>query len=202
MNEEWRDVTGYEGLYQVSNTGKVKSLDRYVKARSDSKMIKRGTVMKLQESHKGYCIVSLHKENNIKSFSVHRLVAEAFIPNPMRKPQVNHKDCDKKNNMVSNLEWCTQDENMRHASDNGIYNNKSSKQLSAIRKNQLIASEKRKKAVNQYSVDGLFIRQFASMTEAEKETGTSLSKISMCCNGKRKKANGYKWGIEKEKQNG
>lgn len=198
MKEEWKDIAGYEGFYQVSNQGRVKSLDRYVNAKLGSEMMKKGVLMKLQSSHKGYSTVILHKNCKSKTQQVHRLVAMAFIPNPLNKPQVNHIDCDKKNNRPENLEWAAQDENMAHAVRNGIYSNFSGKQLEAARASIKIACEKHKIKVNQYSLKGELIKQYKSIAEAEKETGADNSKISMCCRGKRNKTKGYKWEYAKE----
>lgn len=113
MNEEiWKDVVGYEGLYQISNIGRLKSI------------VSRGHYPRdrllQQKVSKGYFATALTNNNGCrKYFWVHRLVAAAFIPNPENKPQVNHMDCDRKNNNVSNLEWCTPMENYHHAKLNG-----------------------------------------------------------------------------------
>lgn len=101
MNEEWRDILGYEGLYKVSNLGMVYSM-------------KRKKIMKLSKTEKGYYKVYLMKDGTGKHKKVHRLVAEAFIPNPNNLPQVNHKDEDKTNNIVTNLEWCTAEYNSNY----------------------------------------------------------------------------------------
>ena len=102
MIEEWRPVVGYEGLYEVSNTGRVRSLDRYVKTCYGSYRLHKGKVLSPGIRPDGYLVVSLQ----YRMFRVHRLVAEAFLPNPDNLPQVNHKDEDKSNNRVDNLEWC------------------------------------------------------------------------------------------------
>lgn len=129
MNKEiWKDVKGYEGYYKVSNYGNVKSVDRVIKSKSprhNNGLIKRkGAVMKQRLSHKGYPTVYLSKNNSQKTVVVHRLVAKAFIPNPENKPQVNHKDTDKENNNVNNLEWSTNIENMRHAVKSGVFDDR------------------------------------------------------------------------------
>ena len=102
MIEEWRPVVGYEGLYEVSNTGRVRSVDRYVKTCYGSYRLHKGKVLSPGIRPDGYLVVSLQ----YRMFRVHRLVAEAFLPNPDNLPQVNHKDEDKSNNRVDNLEWC------------------------------------------------------------------------------------------------
>lgn len=107
MNEVWKDVKGYEGLYQVSNMGNVKSMNRFVKANSNHKYqhIKE-RLLKLNGGRK-YTHVILCKNGTTKGYLVHRLVAEAFIPNPDNLPIINHKDENPSNNCVDNLEWCT-----------------------------------------------------------------------------------------------
>jgi hypothetical protein len=105
MNEEWKPIENYEDLYWVSNFGNVKS------KRKDKK---------LSINLDGYYVVNLCKNGKIKTFTVHRLVAQAFVPNPKNKPFVNHIDGDKLNNYYKNLEWCTQSENMKHASMLGL----------------------------------------------------------------------------------
>ena len=112
--EEWKDIEGYEGLYQVSNLGNVRAL-KFYHSRNNVHLLKP-TVNKY-----GYCVVSLHKDKKVKQYRVHRLVAIAFLPNPDNLPYVNHIDCDKTNNSLTNLEWCTQSENVKHGYDNNRY---------------------------------------------------------------------------------
>jgi hypothetical protein len=106
MQEIWKDIKGYEGLYQISNLGNVKSLPRKVNKRKCEEIIKVPTI-----SNKGYYRISLCKNGKIKYYAIHRLVAEAFIPNYDNLPCVNHKDCNTKNNIVDNLEWITYKDN-------------------------------------------------------------------------------------------
>lgn len=113
MKEEWRDVKGYEWLYQVSSLGRIKSIKRrYTK----------GKVLKLFISDKRYVFIGLPCNSVCKTKRVHRLVAEAFLLNPQNKGDVNHKDGDPSNNCVDNLEWCTRKENMVHAYQTGLAN--------------------------------------------------------------------------------
>ena len=111
MIKEWKPVVGYEGLYEVSNMGRVKSLKRL---RTKERIIAQF------QNHRGYARVTLWKDNSQKKYSVHRLVAEAFIPNPNNLPEVNHIDGDKQNNHMDNLEWCTRSENILHAYRTGL----------------------------------------------------------------------------------
>lgn len=109
MKEIWKDIDGYKGKYQISNLGRVKSLK-----------CNRERILKFTTMHKGYHAVSFDNYKNRKTFRVHRLVAQAFIPNPKNKPQVNHIDGNKLNNSINNLEWVSPAENIKHASDNNL----------------------------------------------------------------------------------
>lgn len=117
--EIWKDVVGYEGLYQISNLGRVKSLARkidHVKYIED-----RGDVIMTPFLNKnGYFTVMLHKNRKKKQHRIHQMVARAFIPNPLGKEMINHIDCNTQNNRVENLEWCTNSENQLHAMANGL----------------------------------------------------------------------------------
>jgi hypothetical protein len=163
MSEEWKDIKGFEG-YQISSLGRVKSL-KHNKPR----------IMTLECGNKGYYRIELYKDGKgIKKF-VHRLVAEAFIPNPLEFPQVNHKDEVKTNNELSNLEWCDADYNINYGTG---------KYRKAIG---------RKKKVNQYDTEGNLIKQWESAVDCQKETGLNSSNISCCCRGETKHAYGFKW---------
>lgn len=127
MQEIWKDIKGFEGYYQVSNLGKVRSLDRveYYQRKDSGKITRRsrkGKPLVSKTDRYGYEVVHLRKDGEINVYpTVHRLVAEAFIENAENKPTVNHRDCDKKNNVVDNLEWNTISENTKHACDNGLH---------------------------------------------------------------------------------
>lgn len=125
MNEEWRDIVGYEGLYQVSNLGRIKNIRTPVCSDRGNDLTEiclvKPSLQKLKRNYFRYR-VNLWKENKPKTFKVHRLVATAFILNPLNKPQVNHIDNNPLNNNVKNLEWCTILENMEHSKKQGRMN--------------------------------------------------------------------------------
>lgn len=118
--EQWKDVVGYEGYYQVSNIGRVRSVDRIVGSCHGSKANRKGVIKKLDITNRGYSIVVLFFGNVSKGYLCHRLVAEAFIQNPNKKPDVNHKNGIKTDNRVDNLEWVTRSENVIHAMETGL----------------------------------------------------------------------------------
>ena len=173
-NEIWKDIKGYEGYYQVSNFGRVKSIERKVNKWDGIRTINE-RILKQNLSHNGYYFVSLSKNGKRRTYRVNRLVAEAFIPNPDNLPQVNHKEENKLNNNVENLEWCTSKYNNNY----GTHNDKISKRLS--------------KPVLQLDKNGNFIKLWESIMSIERETGFFQGSISNCCKGKYKTSYGYKW---------
>lgn len=114
--EEWKDIPQYEGLYQVSNLGNAKSLDRLAKNRAKLK----GKSIKLNADKFGYLRFTVTKGNKSKTLRIHRLVGILFIPNPLNLPAINHKDGVKSNNSKDNLEWCTDSDNKKHAYKTGL----------------------------------------------------------------------------------
>lgn len=164
--EEWRDIEEYEGLYQVSNLGRVRGLPK-----------KRGRQHCKILSHfvrsDGYVTTTLSKNGQLRTFGIHRLVASAFVSNPEGKPQVNHIDGDKANNAASNLEWVTRLENIRHSWETGL------------RDIDTTYAKKRRAVVRG---DG---EVFASITEAAKSSGASPQGISRVLKGSLKKTHGY-----------
>lgn len=118
MIEEWRPIEGYEGLYEVSSYGRVRSLDRYVRTCYEAYKLQKGKILSPAKDKFGYLKVVLNCNGKHKTINVHRLVAEAFIPNPDNFPQVNHRDEDKTNNIVDNLEWCDAKYNISYGSRN------------------------------------------------------------------------------------
>ena len=172
MEEIWKDIPNYNG-YQVSNLGRVKAL-------------KTNKILKLNRTRTGYFLIRLYKNKKQKAFLIHRIVAQAFIPNPANKSQVNHKDGNKANNCINNLEWCTISENQKHKIHSSFVktpiigkfgkDNPLSKKIIQINKNNF------KK-----------IKIFNGLKEAQRLTGIFEASISRVCNGKQKTAGGYIW---------
>ncbi len=134
---EWRPVKGFEGLYEVSNLGQVKSLN--YNRTGETK------ILRLSKDRYGYLQVSLRKNSKVYTKLVHRLVASAFIPNPEGKTQVNHIDGDKTNNKVDNLEWCTAKENIQHAWNTGLKNEETKRKISEAHKGKHHTEETKRK---------------------------------------------------------
>lgn len=119
--ETWKDVKDYENIYKVSNLGRIKSLDRYVKRKDGVIYFKKGTILELIINEDGYAQCKLCKQGKCTTVKVHRVVANAFVPNPNNLPEVNHKDFNRSNNSASNLEWSNHDENVKYSAKNGHY---------------------------------------------------------------------------------
>lgn len=168
-NEQWKRVKGYKN-YLVSNMGRVKHLSHT----TNNKTFKE-TILAPRKIKGGYIIVRLINDEFQKDFYVHRLVCEAFCPNPYNFNEVNHKDEDKTNNCADNLEWC-----------NRYYNNNY-----GTRKQKV--SQALKKPVSQFTTDGEFIRLWDSAIDVEQELSISKQGIYNCCRGKQQTAGKYKW---------
>lgn len=181
MSEVWVDIEGYEGLYQVSNQGRVRSLPKpYFKGK---KYLRDGYEMKQRLKPNGYMQIGLYKNGVLKTVCVHRLVAKAFIPNENNLPYVNHKDENKSNNIADNLEWCDAAYNIHYG--NAI------EKLSKAKRNNPIQS----KPVAMYTLDGKLVNVFPSANEAQRRTGVDQAQVSKCCNKDAGyyTAGGYKW---------
>lgn len=174
MSEIWKDIPNYQKLYQVSNYGKIRSLDHY-----SSNHFYKGRVLKPWANRKGYLLVKLCKNGHIKELQLHRIVASVFLPNHDKKLQVNHLDENKKNNKVANLEWCTAKQNSNYGTRN--------KRISITNKNG-----KCSKKVKQLGKGGNLIKIWPSLHAAERH-GFDHSHLSKCARGKVKLAYGYKW---------
>lgn len=188
-NEIWKDIKGFEGLYQVSNLGRVKSLERKVSALNNgTKCLKRinERILCQKTSYQGYKIVLLYNNKKRKYCSVHRLVATAFIPNPNNKPCIDHFNCIRSDNRVSNLRWCTIKENCNNPL---TLINKSNLRKGIKQRPEVI--EKRFKKVYQYTLDGELVKVWDSVKEAQQYYNNTH--ISSCARGERKKCVNYKW---------
>ena len=184
MQEIWKDVKDYEGLYQVSNLGRVRSLPR------KGTRTKGNYLLKARKNKKGYLNLKLSKNRKAKSYRIHRLVSQAFIPNPDNLPQVNHIDGNKLNNCVDNLEWCTNEYNMKESIRLGLRNNAY----------KLGREHCRSVIVNQYDLDDNFIKQWYCVRDIERELNFDHRNICACCRGKRRTAYGYKWKYNKKEE--
>lgn len=182
MIEEWKDIEGYEELYQVSNLGRVRSLG------NGSSNVSKERIMKPYKEKKGYLRVRLCKNGKYKHFLIHRLVANAFIPNPNNKPFIDHIDTNPSNNKVDNLRWVTNKENCNNPlTINHLIENSGLKNMKG-KLNHL------SKPILQFSIDGEFIRKWDSAADITRELGISNGNICSCCRGERyKTAYGYIW---------
>lgn len=176
MQEIWKDIAGYENLYQVSNLGNVISLFRTNKPKT----------LKPTPSNCGYYKVQLYKNGHPQMFYVHRLVAEAFIPNPNKKSQVNHIDGIKSNNCLTNLEWVSPSENQKHSISLGLRS--SSPMVGKIGK-----LNHQSKPIMQFSKSGDLIKVWDCISDASRYFNCKPSNISNCASGRYKSSQGYVW---------
>ena len=177
--EIWKDIPGYEGYYQISNLGRIRSLDRYANVCGNGKRLVKGRIIKSVKCTNGYYEASLNRNGVRKVMLLHRVVANVFIPNPFNLPEVNHKDENKLNNLVfinpdgsidyekTNLEWCTTQYNLSYGTRNERFQKK--------------ANEPRMRSINQYDMDGNLINTFKSISEASRMTGTPARLICNIC---------------------
>lgn len=211
--EEWRPVKGYEGLYEVSSFGRVRSLDRWVRFRNTTSF-KKGQILK-QRLHKlGYYILRLANNQGIRaSHQVHRLVMSAFVPNPDNLPMVNHRNEVKTSNYPDNMEWCDAKYNVNYGTCvmRGVAKRKGMKRtketcekisISNMGKKRSpetckILREKSSKPVLQCDLEGRLIAEWESMKVAQQILGIWSANISKCCKGKVKTAGGFIWRYKK-----
>lgn len=173
MQEVWKDIKGYEGLYQISNLGRVKSLN-YMKTGKEK-------ILKPVRTPDGYLKVNLYSDKCYTK-RIHRLVAENFLDIP--KLEINHLDGNKENNSVENLEWCTHAENERYS-------------WKTLGKKSKFGNRKHRKQVLQYDLKDNFIKRWETASEAGRKLNIRSGKISACCRGERNKTGGYKWRFAK-----
>ena len=186
MQEIWKDVVDYEGYYQVSNLGNVRSVDMWFERDVKNMRFRKSQMLSGCVNGNGYILVVLFKHGVGKNFNVHRLVADAFIPNPENLPQINHIDGDKINNFVDNLEWVDQRENQLHAFRTGLQ--------TAYRSYDCKLSM----TVIQMNMNYMYLREYGSTMDAERDTGIANGNISGCCRGEKKSAGGYRWMYKKD----
>lgn len=186
MKEIWKDIPNFEGLYQISNLGNVKSLKRKVKNKNGYRIIEE-TILKKQMNNKGYYIINLRKNSSHTFKLVHRLVGVVFLKNKNNYPIINHIDGNKLNNNVSNLEWCTYNHNIKEAY-----------RLKLNKYTNLINFKNKPKKVLQYDKNNNFINEFNSIREASRITNVCYNSIWLNCCGKQKCAGGYTWKFKEE----
>lgn len=190
--EQWKPIKGYDH-YDISNLGRVKSLERIAHTPLAS-YLKPENILKAADNGKGYKFVRLWQDGKSKKHYIHRLVAEAFIPNPNNYPEVNHIDSDPSNNKVDNLEWVTHRQNAKHMMSQGrgaMCRKEHKKRIAEINKKQ------RKAVIGKSVATGEEIR--FPYLNATKERGFDTSSVSECCNGYRKNHKGYTWRFAEER---
>lgn len=173
VEEIWKDIDGYDGKYQVSNLGRIRSIYTGNKHRI--------IILKPMVQKNGYLYVALWKDNKKKNRLIHRLVALAFVDNPNNYCEVNHKDENKENNSVENLEWCEHKTNINYGT--------CKQRISESKTNH----PKHSKITYQYTKDGVLVQVWASAAEIERQLGYCAHVISACRGGKIKSAYGYIW---------
>lgn len=176
-NEQWVDVIGYEGCYQISNFGNLRSLDRHVPSgNGENKRFQKGGAISVDSCKKGYQRVNLTVNGKGKTTLVHRLVAKHFVENEYGLPEVNHIDGNKRNNHFLNLEWCTRKQNAKHAANNKLYKNPG-------------------KEIRQLDLSGNLVKLHSSTKDAAKSLGIKRPEnIANCARGLKPTAYGFKWG--------
>lgn len=185
-NEIWKDIKGYEGLYQVSNMGNIRSSDRIVHVKHSHREydeLRKGKIVKGLPRRHGYLAVFLYKDGKRRHESIHRLVAEAFCARREGDTDVNHKNEIKTDNRASNLEWCTHKENTN-------YGTSQERRLQTCRERR-----SRWKAVKQFDLQGNFIAEYPSLAEMEKQTGYSKGNVCNSIKGKHGQTHpyGFRW---------
>lgn len=194
MKEEWRDIPQYEGLYQVSNNGRIRSVERIVRRNGNTIKRLRSVVLRPQFQKNGYMFVALSKNGEVKQILVHRAVAVAFISNPLSKPEVNHINENKRDNRATNLEWMTIAENRAYGTriQRGVAHRDQTGEKNGMygKKGNL---NPRSKRVIQFDLQGNFLAEYESIRIAAKETNSSPTAISRVAKGFLKTTNSSIW---------
>lgn len=189
-NEIWKPIKGFEGLYEVSNLGRVRSLDRTIITRNGKKIFYKGKILKPINCSNGYLKVNLVKNKKQKTVNIHRLVAETFIPNPNNKPCVDHINTIRTDNRVENLRWATASENQYNELTTirkKEYNGDKCYWYEKIGKNNPFS-----KKVVQLTLEDNCIKIWDSASDTGRN-GFLTSKVAACCRGERKTHKGFKW---------
>lgn len=182
MEEIWKGIPGYEEKYQASNLGRIRSTISW----NGRYYYKKERILVPQKNCWGRLQIDLSKNGKVKKYSVHRLVAQTFIPNPENKPEINHIDGNKLNNNIENLEWVTSKENVLHAYRTGLRKSSQKNVEHARRMGQSM-----KKAILQYDLNNNFLKEWNSITEASKALKINHGSICSCCKGRYKQIKGY-----------
>lgn len=189
MKEEiWKDVIGYEELYEISNLGRMKHKDTLVNDINNNRKIHiKERYMKPHLGKRGYYVYIVSKNNKKKHLPIHRLIATHFIQNPNNYPVINHINGIKTDNRIENLEWCTYSHNSKEAFRLGLQ--KTNYENSRFKK----YNDSIKKKINQYDMNMNFIKSWDSIQQASRELNICASHICRCCKGNIKSIKGYKW---------
>lgn len=177
MIEIWKDVVGYEGYYMISNIGRVKTVSRLKRSKRNGVSPVKEYIRPPRVDKYGYHVITLCVDSKSKTFKIHRLVGIAFIPNPDNKPQINHKDGNKSNNHIDNLEWVTGLENQQHAQKMGLFND---------------LYTRKSKNVLQVDLNNNIISVWRSASECGRH-GFKREQVRDCCLGKQETHKGFKW---------
>lgn len=198
--EIWKDIKGYEGYFKISNLGRVVAVERYVKRGNGLRYCKE-RIVPHHLNHFGYPCVTLCKENKSKEHPVHRLIMEAFVPNPENKPHIDHINTDKTDFRISNLRWVTPKENSNNpiTLNNGRKGNYDNQE---VQKRKLETRKRRNSAtapieVFQYTKEGVFVNSYYSSREAQKSTGVYASQIRHVLDDNTQSAGGFMWFSKK-----
>lgn len=180
MKEVWRDIPGYEGFYKASSQGRIRSVNRVTSTKKCE-----GKILRQYDKGNGYYVISLCKNGNQKTNLVHRVIAQTFLENTKKLPQVNHKNGIKSDNRLINLEWCSRSENIQHAFKNGL--------IKSPAKGLTGYKSSKGKEIHQFDLDGNHLNTFGSARQAAISINASRSSITMCATGKIKTSAGYRW---------
>lgn len=186
--EIWKDIEGYEGLYQVSNLGRVRGIEKLVRSKHSSIKTVKARLLNLSSYKVGYQYITLSSGGFRRKHKIHRLVATAFIPNTQNKREVNHINGIKFDNRHDNLEWCTSSENQKHAYRIGLQ--------VCMNYLRVGANNPNSRRVDMFSQSGILIRKYDSMASAARELKVTKSCISQACRLGNIKVKGYVWRYE------